>query len=375
MDNVNSALFRVQCASRARPSAILPLLLLFGTLAAWTSQAQKYTVTQLLATPGAISTSANSMNNAGVVVGNIDDADGSSHAVKWNNAAPTPLYNDSAPFSSSGAVAINNQGFIVGDAYDYEPGIFEIGPNFETGQFFDHGISVGAISNTEVIVGNLEGHPAIWAGEDVSQDPGFLPTTANNYGTDSQPTGVNGAGVIVGIEDDHLPDGSDAYVAVRWLPDPETHAPGATVKALGGLGGLGSGASAINENGWIVGWATLGNKLQHAALWEPTTGAFDLGTLGGKQSSASAINVEGDVVGQAQTTSGAWHAVLWTHKHFTPTDLNLEISASMAKQVTLISAAATNDRCMVLAIGIDNKTGTPESFVLSLSDQSQCNEP
>jgi hypothetical protein len=67
--------------------------------------------------------------------------------------------------------------------------------------------------------------------------------------------------------------------------------------------------------------------------------------------------------------------VLWTHKHFTATDLNLEISASMAKQVTLTSASDINDRCMVLANGVDNKTGAQESFILSLTDQSHCNLP
>jgi probable HAF family extracellular repeat protein len=182
--------------------------------------------------------------------------------------------------------------------------------------------------------------------------------------------------VIVGAESDYDPDINDTVqVAVRWQPDPTTHAPGATVKALGGLGGLNSGANAVNVNDWVVGWAALGNQLQHAVLWEVNRTAFDLGTLGGKQSSAGAINAEGDIAGAAQTATGAWHAVLWTHLHFTATDLNLEISPSMAKQITLTSASDTNDRCMVLANGVDNKTGAQESFVLSLADQSKCNEP
>jgi len=210
-----------------------------------------------------------------------------------------------------------------------------------------------------------------------SQDPnGGLPTTANRASGYSEPTGINAAGVIVGTEDDLLPDFSDTYsVAVRWKPDPTTHAPGATVKALVGLGGLESAASAVNTSGWVVGWATLVNKLQHAVLWEGNSGPFDLGTLGGKQSSANGVNAEGDIAGQAQTASGAWHAVLWTHLHFKAIDLNLEISPTLAKQVTLTSASDTNDRCMVLAGGVDNKTGAQVSFVLSLTDQSQCNEP
>jgi probable HAF family extracellular repeat protein len=357
---------------RKWPSATLPFLLLLSTYAA--ASPPKYTVARLQITPGGTSTVATGMNNAGIVVGAVADSDGLLHAVEWKNAVPIRIHGDIAILDgTSTAVAINSQGIVIGNARDSESSVFEFGPNINAGQAFDHGISVGATSDANVIVGELGGHPAIWANEDLSQDPAFLPTISDNsFGAD--PTGINVAGVIVGIENDFLPDFSDTYpVAVRWKPDPATHAFGAAVKALGGLGGLTSAANAINSNGWIVGWATLGNKLQHAALWEPTTGAFDLGTLGGKQSAANAINAEGDIAGQAQTSTGAWHAVLWTHKHFKATDLNLDIDPIVATQITLTSASATNDRCVVLANGVDNKSGVQESFVLSLTDQSQCN--
>ena len=149
--------------------------------------------------------------------------------------------------------------------------------------------------------------------------------------------------------------------------------------------------NAVNEQDWVVGWATLGNNLQHATLWGPKTGPLDLGTLGGKQSSANAVNAEGDIAGAAQTASGAWHAVLWTHeeftqlghvthppreahRHFAAIDLNQEISRRTAEQFTLTSAATINDRCAVLANGVDNKTGAQRSFILTLRDPSQCDE-
>jgi hypothetical protein len=56
-------------------------------------------------------------------------------------------------------------------------------------------------------------------------------------------------------------------------------------------------------------------------------------------------------------------------------DLNQEISATPGKQFTLTSAVGTNDRCMVLANGVNNKTGNQATFVLSLTDQSLCNNP
>ena len=364
-------------AGWSRSAAVLPTLFLLGTVAAGTCQAQKYTVTKLLTLPGGTYTSAASMNKAGAVAGYADDSNGDSVAVEWNNASPSIVFSETVPPGAfSWAVAINNQGVIVGNFHDFFSGVFETGPDVFAEQSFDLGIDVGAINDANVMVGTEAGHPALWDGVDISQNPAFLPTTANNFGVASQPTGINAAGVIVGIEYDCLPNCSDTYsVAVRWKPDPITHAPGATVKALVGLGGMQSAANAVNSNGWVVGWATLANKLQRAVLWEGNSGPFDLGTLGGKQSSANGVNAEGDIAGQAQTASGAWHAVLWTHLHFKATDLNLEISPTLAKQVTLTSASDTNDRCMVLADGVDNKTGAQESFVLSLADKSKCNEP
>jgi probable HAF family extracellular repeat protein len=299
-------------------------------------------------------------------------------AVAWNNAAPTIVWDVYPPGMdlSAEAVAINNQGVTVGNADNaIGPFVFEIGPNVSTGSaIILRGINVGAINDTNVIVGQEEGYPIAWDGVDVSSNPniGLFTLEAMDY---AHPTGINAAGVIVGVEYEWFPDNSDTYpVAVRWPPDPTTHALGATVDALAGLGGTGSAAAAVNINNWVVGWATLGNKRQHAVLWERNNRPLDLGTLGGNQSSANGINAEGDVAGQAQTTWGAWHAVLWTHLDFKATDLNGEISESMAKEITLTSAVDTNDRCMVLANGVDNKTGAQESFVLSLTDQSHCNE-
>jgi probable HAF family extracellular repeat protein len=389
MDSLSSTVFsRANRAFWTRPAAVMPALFLLGTVAAGTCQAQKYTVTKLEALPGGTYTSAARMNKAGEVVGSADDSNGFTKAVAWNNAVPTIVWDvfnpprSSPPGSYSDAVAINNQGVIVGNGYvDFAQSdfVFEIGPNVSADQPILKGIDVGAINDANVIVGEMEWLPVVWDGVDISQRNEGLPPIEGPGGglASSQPTGINAAGVIVGIEYDWLPDYSNTYsVAVRWKPDPTTHAPGATVKALPGLGGIDSAATAVNVNDWVVGWATLGNKRQHAVLWERNNRPRDLGTLGGKQSSANGINAEGDIAGEAQTVWGAWHAVLWTHLDFKATDLNGEISESMAKQITLTSAVDTNDRCMVLANGVDNKTGAQESFVLSLSptDTAKCNE-
>ena len=365
----------------SRSAAVLSTLFLLGTLVAGNCQAQKYTVSKLQTLAGGTYTSVVRMNKAGEVVGSADDSTGDTLAVAWNGTTPSVVYADVVlPPSPGYAVAtdINNAGIVVGNYQDVEYGAFAIGPNVSA--FADpllHDVLIEAINDANVTVGNVLEHPVIWFGLNLElKASGALLTTADNFGAYALPSRINDAGVIVGTQYDALPDSSNTYpVAVRWEPDPITHSPGASVKALAGLGGMDSGANAVNANDWVVGWATLPNKLQHAVLWEGNNRPLDLGTLGGKESSADAVNVEGDIAGEAQTASGAWHAVLWTHLDFKPTDLNLEISPTLAKQFTLTSAADTNDRCMVLANGVDNKTGAGESFVLSLTDQSKCNEP
>lgn len=385
MDSLRPTVFyRTGRTGWLRFTAAIPTLFLLGTLAAGTCEAQKYTVTRLQTLPGGIGTSAARMNKAGEAVGSADDANGVPQAVAWIDAAPT-IVNEVTEYPGSegvyaDAVDINNQGVIAGNAYDgFGPAssdsVFAIGPNISTYQGIARGISIGAINDSNVIVGTFEGIAAVWYG-DLTHNTGGLPTIAGGM-IYAQPTRINAAGVVVGTEDDPIPpDYINTYsVAVLWEPDPISHTPGASVSALGGLSGPNSGANSVNANGWAVGWATLANGWQRAVLWERGNGAFDLGTLGGHQSSANGINVEGDVAGQAQTAAGAWHAVVWTHLDFKATDLNLEISPTLAKEFTLTSAVDTNDRCMVLANGVDNKTGAHVSFVLSLAEQSHCNEP
>ena len=50
----------------------------------------------------------------------------------------------------------------------------------------------------------------------------------------------------------------------------------------------------------------------HAFLWSAETGMQDLGTLGGSSSFATAVNDDGAVVGFSDTTEGSTHAFLWT---------------------------------------------------------------
>ena len=89
---------------------------------------------------------------------------------------------------------------------------------------------------------------------------------------------------------------------------------------LGTLGGSSSEATALNEHGQVVGTSDTaktrdGQPLRHAFLWEDGK-MRDLGTLGGRDSEAIAINNDGDVIGESDTgrqSAGfaVRHAFLW----------------------------------------------------------------
>lgn len=91
-----------------------------------------------------------------------------------------------------------------------------------------------------------------------------------------------------------------------------------TVTDLGTLGGAGSRAYAINNDGIVVGEAETAGRRIHAFVWKrgqgPAGGGAsmtDLGTLGGPTSRAYDINSNGTVVGEADTTSGVRQAFVW----------------------------------------------------------------
>lgn len=85
-----------------------------------------------------------------------------------------------------------------------------------------------------------------------------------------------------------------------------------SMRDLGTLGGFESCAYGINDVSQVVGYSCLiGNKSIHAVLWQ--NGAIqDLGAPDGTINSfACAINDSGWIVGYAQDANNRYHAVLW----------------------------------------------------------------
>ena len=87
-------------------------------------------------------------------------------------------------------------------------------------------------------------------------------------------------------------------------------------------------------------------SVYHAALWTNAL-ATDLGTLGGLYSGANAINNAGQVVGWANTAGNVQHAALWNDT--TVVDLNrfLDVSTVDAGWV-LVAANDINDKGLIV---------------------------
>ena len=89
--------------------------------------------------------------------------------------------------------------------------------------------------------------------------------------------------------------------------------PGEGTRDLGSLDGEPTAASALNEAGWVVGYANINALVTRPFLWTARDGMRDLATSGGgRPSGATDVNDLGQVVGYLTTASSKRHAFLWT---------------------------------------------------------------
>ena len=222
--------------------------------------AQDYGVLQIPTLGGKL-TRAFGVNDAAQIVGTSDTADGNSHAFLWRKGTHLQdLGTLGGPTSE--ASAINAAGQVVGTASD----------------IYDNN------------------RPFLWSTANGMQDLGTLGGPYGGAGA------LNSNGVVVGSA---LPTGPFNYVnAFRW-----TQAGG--MMELGTVG-VDSGASAINDNGDVVGFSYVADGSVHAFLWTAAGGIQDIGTLGGLTCLAAGINDSGEVVGYSNTASGTDHAFFWT---------------------------------------------------------------
>jgi probable HAF family extracellular repeat protein len=242
------------------------ILLALVSLSFLPAAAQSYTVTDL-GTLGGTWAIANTVNDAGQVVGSSTNTGGYIHAYVWT---PGKGMQDLGVLriadDGSFGYGINSVGEVVGDSY-----------------------------------GSVSGEAAfLWTAAEGMIDLGSL------GGRSGLAHAVNDSEQVVG---ESLLGDMSSYHAFLW-----TRAGG--MQDLGTLGGQTSNAVAINNRGEVVGYSLLAdNVTQHAFYWTQSGGMRDLGTLGGTTSIAYAINDLGQAVGSASNASGQTLAFSWTAAH------------------------------------------------------------
>jgi probable HAF family extracellular repeat protein len=126
--------------------------------------------------------------------------------------------------------------------------------------------------------------------------------TLGTAGGGSEAVGINNRCQVVGQSTE--PGGTSDFMSVAFLWE------GGTMTQLD-TGGESSFASDINDNGQISGWVFNRPDGNPHAMRIDAAGWHDLGTLGGRESRATAIDERGRVVGWASTGKGTEHAFLW----------------------------------------------------------------
>lgn len=355
----------------------------------------RYTV-KLLSTLGGVSGVGNSVNNKGLVSGAADlTGDTTEHAALWRDGVITDLGTLGGPDSFINAPVKNDSGEIAGFAETSTPD--------PLGETFCLGVSSFGFQDGVTCLGFL------W------QDGVMAPLPPLAGGNNSQASGVNNRGQVVGSAENGTQDASCTppqvlqFEAVIWgpkkgqiqqLPPLSGDSDGIGVAIndkgevagcsgicanvsgascvhavvwkdgsptnIGGVGILNLG-SAINNRGQVLGESLLpDNTTFHSFLWQKGV-ATDLGTLPGHPLTfPGGINNKGQVVGHScDATDTFCVAYIW--EDGVMTDLNTLVPPSVSG--SLFYAGDINDRGEIAGIVFDRVTGANPAFVAIPCDE------
>lgn len=180
-----------------------------------------------------------------------------------------------------------------------------------------YSISASDINNSGMIVGSADNKAFTWVPGQGVRYLDSLPGFENNAAT-----AVNDNGQIVGYVE------HSGYLSRACLWDID--------KSVSSLGALPSGefnqssrAYDINELGLVVGSSTSAKGFNHAFVWDKTTGMEDLtGAEYIGNSSANAINDNGTIVGQSHGYAYIWNGTNDSH-YLDQTDTRLRTASDI----------------------------------------------
>ena len=259
-----------------------------------------------LGTLGGGSSSADAINDAGVITGWAEIMGGYSRAFVYTSGAMQNIGTITG-WDSSGGAAIDGAGRVV-----------------------------GRVSN----FGTQNGVGFLWSGTSMAQ----LPSLGGN---ETGPTDINAAGTIVGGS--KLANGHWRAFAYA----------GGVMSDLGTLpGDADSIARGMNDAGVIVGYSSQSAQQVSAVTWSAGTISNLGGLPGGTWALAEDVNSAGVVVGGSMDSNGVQRAVSWSGGAIV--DLNTQIAAGSGWFLT--SAAAINDNGWIVGGGTLN--GVDRAFVL-----------
>jgi probable HAF family extracellular repeat protein len=264
------------------------------------SQLPQYTVEDL----GTLNDSPlvpRAINAGGHVAGKVDTGDGGHAAFLYDAGAVREL--GSLGAANTEAWAINDEDEVVGFSMDAD-GVVRAFRYATAAGVRPLDLTAGFVSSAFAI--NASGQIAGYAGSTAyhafryTEGAGMI-DLGTLGGFESLGYGINDAGQVTGCS---------------WTADVTKHAfvwDGANpMQDLGTLGGSQSCGVSINRTGQVAGWSLTGGDVTfHAFLYEPGFDLRDLGTLGG-DSAATAVNDDGTVVGWSATASGEHHAFVFT---------------------------------------------------------------
>jgi probable HAF family extracellular repeat protein len=319
-----------------------------------------YTIADL-GTLGGSSSSALAINNEGQVVGRSTlPGDMVTGAFLWQDGMMTDLGSLGGTFST--ANGINRAGDVVG-ASELPNNTARHAVLFRNGQIMD----LGALPQSRLCAafgvndrGNIFGGCIPVGRVGPFHATQYKDGTVIDLGTLGGPSSftntVNERGTAAGRAD--LPDGSsravifteDAFLNLGTLP-----------------GGNFSAGRAINDRGEVACISNIASGDFHACLYDRGD-LVDLGTLGGSFSDSGGINNRGQIVGNSTTAAGQQHAYLWSKGGIA--DLNCLIPAGSGW--VLMTATGISSEGLIVGNGLI--TGHPHAYLLIPVDSDDFRE-